>query len=168
MEKSNERDSEASGRNEKTKGDKKKMKQEKEYCENCKKEITDEMKDKQQVIYASAEHTLYACHDLICLGDTDEMFSGVFCCQNCYNEISGINRAYKKGLEVGKKSQEKLHQENLHLLDLVTNLQKELKPHRKKKLKEIENINTGSEMTSNKIKSLLKEQSAQKGEEAGK
>jgi hypothetical protein len=40
----------------------------------------------------------------------------------------------------GVKDKEKLVQENLHLLDLVTNLQRELKPYRKKKLKEISKL----------------------------
>ena len=70
-----------------------------EYCENCKKEITKEMKESQQVIYANAEHTLTGEDDDFC----DPMFSGVFCCQNCYNEISGINKAYKKGKDDANK-----------------------------------------------------------------
>lgn len=70
----------------------------KEYCENCKKLITSKMKDKQQVIYSSAEHTLDSSDSFV---STDPMFNGPFCCQNCFNEIVGINLAHIKGFNEG-------------------------------------------------------------------
>ena len=130
-------------REEKIKKDRKYMKwlpNEIERCENCKKRITNKMKDAQHVIYASAEHTLYAADSHLAFGDRDEMFSGVFCCQNCYNEVSGINISYKKGFDDGKKDREKVFQEMLHWKDLAINLQSELEPYRKKELKRIEKI----------------------------
>ena len=61
-----------------------------EKCEYCKKEITKEMKESQQVIYAQACHTLDENME-------DEMFDGVFCSRECYEEIAGIKMAYEKG-----------------------------------------------------------------------
>ena len=78
-----------------------------EKCENCGKRITKKMKANQQVIYASAEHTLSDGEFDFC----DPMFGGVYCCQDCYEEQAGIKIAYKKGFndclaEVEKKIDE--------------------------------------------------------------
>ena len=63
--------------------------------------------------------------------------------QNLKWSVGEAQRILKYGKELGRKEMnKKVHQENLHLLDLVANLQKELKPYRKNKLKEIEKINT--------------------------
>jgi hypothetical protein len=70
-----------------------------EKCENCGKLITEKMKESQEVIYASAEHTLTGGADDFC----DPMFNGPFCCDECYKEISGINLAYKIGRKEGRQ-----------------------------------------------------------------
>lgn len=70
----------------------------KEYCEECKKEITKEMKESQQVIYASAEHTLDGEDFSFC----DPMFGGIYCSQDCYEEQAGHKVAYKKGFQAGE------------------------------------------------------------------
>jgi len=71
-----------------------------EKCENCGKIITPEMKEGQDVIYAGAEHTMSSeVGEMIPY--RDEMFAGAYCCQDCYEEQSGIKRAFKKGYEKG-------------------------------------------------------------------
>ena len=72
---------------------------EKEFCEECKKEITKELKEKQGVIFASAEHTL----DGEDFSFRDPMFGGVYCSHDCFNEQNGVNIAYKKGKSDMKK-----------------------------------------------------------------
>jgi len=80
------------------------MTENKEYCENCKKEITGKMKDNQQVIWASAEHSLYDDKGKFSLASTDPMFNGIFCCYECYAETSGLNMMYEKGKEEFKQA----------------------------------------------------------------
>jgi hypothetical protein len=71
-----------------------------EKCENCGKIITPEMKEGQDVIYAGAEHTMSSeVGEMIPY--RDEMYCGAYCCQDCYEEQSGIKRAFKKGYEKG-------------------------------------------------------------------
>ena len=91
--------------------------EEKEHCENCRKEITKEMKGSQCVIYASAEHTLSDGNMDFC----DPMFGGVYCCQDCYNEQSGIKLAYEEGR---KEATLQAKKEELAFLDDIRNLLK--------------------------------------------
>ena len=72
---------------------------EKEYCEHCKKLITDKMKNDQHVIYASAEHTLSAPQEGQIIVFNDPMFGGVYCCRDCYEEEAGIKLARETGKE---------------------------------------------------------------------
>lgn len=81
------------------------MIKEKEYCENCNKEITDKMKDNQQVIYSSAEHTLSAPSEGQIIEFNDPMFNGPFCCHECFDEVIGINIAKKLGKEAAIKEE---------------------------------------------------------------
>ena len=76
---------------------------EKEYCEHCKKLITDKMKNDQHVIYASAEHTLSAPQEGQIIEFNDPMFGGVYCCRDCYEEEAGIKLARETGKEEGKE-----------------------------------------------------------------
>lgn len=88
---------------------------EKEYCEECGKEITKEMKASQQVIYANAEHTLDDGEGIT--SQCDPMFGGVYCCTDCYEEQAGHKIAYKKGYQDAKKEMieefEKIIDENI-------------------------------------------------------
>ena len=59
-----------------------------ERCEECKKIITKKMKASQRVIYANAEHTMDDGESISSF--CDEMFGGVYCCQDCYEVQSGI------------------------------------------------------------------------------
>ena len=73
-----------------------------------------DFKNCQEIItskFASAEHTLSDDESLFSY--CDEMFSGVFCCHECYDETAGINLSYLKGYEHGEVNTNKLWQDKL-------------------------------------------------------
>jgi len=92
-----------------------KMPKIKEYCEHCKKLITNKMKDNQQVIYASAEHTLSASDSILAFNDP--MFGGVYCCRDCYEEEAGIKVAYKKGKQEAQEEEKRFLKKIYDLAD---------------------------------------------------